>query len=267
MKEARTAFEKAVKLRPNFAGARIGLAYSLLLLRKPRNAEEEAVYALTIDPQNVEARYVIGAARLQASDSEGALEEANAALKIDPQFAPAYSLITQALLATVSAQPFMSSSEPADVRNQQLREQNQRLREAADNLEKFLQLSPNTANAASWREQLDTLRAHSKSPDATNDEHMVFSIADVTTKAVLFHKPEPGFTESARRNEVSGTVKLRLVLAADGTIKHILVLRSLSHGLTEKAITAARSIRFTPAIKDGRYVSQLAVIEYSFNVY
>jgi len=41
----------------------------------------------------------------------------------------------------------------------------------------------------------------------------------------------------------------------------------LPDGLTEKAIAAARSIRFQPAQKDGRPVSQYAVIEYSFNIY
>jgi hypothetical protein len=41
----------------------------------------------------------------------------------------------------------------------------------------------------------------------------------------------------------------------------------LPYGLTEKAIAAARQIRFQPAMKDGRAVSQFIQIEYNFNLY
>jgi hypothetical protein len=37
--------------------------------------------------------------------------------------------------------------------------------------------------------------------------------------------------------------------------------------LTEKAISAARMIKFMPAMKDGRAVSQYIQIEYNFNLY
>jgi len=94
-----------------------------------------------------------------------------------------------------------------------------------------------------------------------------FQPREVTRKAVLLSKPEPGFTEEARKNNVMGTVKLRLVLASSGQVTNIAVVKGLPDGLTEKAITAARSIRFQPAQKDGRPVSQYAVIEYSFNIY
>jgi hypothetical protein len=41
----------------------------------------------------------------------------------------------------------------------------------------------------------------------------------------------------------------------------------LPNGLTEKAIEAARRIRFTPAQKDGRNVSQWIVLQYDFNIF
>ncbi|MDT5059855.1 MAG: hypothetical protein QOH63_562, partial [Acidobacteriota bacterium] len=41
----------------------------------------------------------------------------------------------------------------------------------------------------------------------------------------------------------------------------------LPNGLTERAIAAARQIRFTPAMKDGHAVSQYIQIEYNFNLY
>jgi TonB family protein len=66
---------------------------------------------------------------------------------------------------------------------------------------------------------------------------------------------------------LSGTVKLLLVLSADGTVKHILVLQPSHQPLTESAIEAARKIRFEPAIKDGHPVSSVLMMEYGFNTY
>jgi protein TonB len=101
----------------------------------------------------------------------------------------------------------------------------------------------------------------------TDPARMVYASARVTTRAVIKAKPEPGYTEEARRAGVRGVVRLRAVLAADGTVKHVLVLKSLGYGLTEKAISAARNMRFEPATVAGRPVSQAVVLEYNFNMY
>ncbi len=89
----------------------------------------------------------------------------------------------------------------------------------------------------------------------------------MTRKAVITSKPEPSFTEEARKNNVTGLVKLRLVLSSGGSVTNISVIKGLPDGLTEKAIAAARQIRFQPAQKDGRAVSQWITIEYNFNIY
>jgi len=89
----------------------------------------------------------------------------------------------------------------------------------------------------------------------------------VTKKAVVTSKPGPGYTEEARKNNVSGTVRLRVILTAEGTVTNISVIRGLPYGLSEKAVAAAKQIRFTPAEKDGHPVSQWALIEYNFYLY
>ncbi|HEV7892400.1 MAG TPA: energy transducer TonB, partial [Pyrinomonadaceae bacterium] len=94
-----------------------------------------------------------------------------------------------------------------------------------------------------------------------------FKQNEVTRKALITFKPEPGFTEDARKNNVTGVVRLRAILHASGGIQSISVVKGLPDGLTEKAISAARQIRFTPAEKDGRPVSQYVVLEYNFNIY
>ena len=84
--------------------------------------------------------------------------------------------------------------------------------------------------------------------------------------ALITFRPDPGYTEEARKNHVEGAVRLRVVLNLSGEVTNISVVKGLPDGLTEKAKDAARRIRFTPAEKDGRKVSQYAVLEYIFSV-
>jgi TonB family protein len=89
----------------------------------------------------------------------------------------------------------------------------------------------------------------------------------VTQKARIHIKAEPLYTESARKFGVTGTVRVRLILGASGEVRGITPITRLPHGLMQKAIEAARRIKFEPAIKDGRPVSQYVTIEYNFNIY
>ncbi|MCA1632821.1 MAG: energy transducer TonB [Acidobacteria bacterium] len=99
------------------------------------------------------------------------------------------------------------------------------------------------------------------------DLHRIFNVKDVTRRAVIVARPEPLYTEEARKNQTTGTVTLRLVLGANGTVTNVVALSRLPDGLTEKAIEAARRIQFTPAEREGRKVSQYATINYNFNIY
>jgi TonB family protein len=94
-----------------------------------------------------------------------------------------------------------------------------------------------------------------------------FTTRTVTKKANIRSKAEPLYTESARKFGVTGVVRLRLILSASGEVSKITPVKTLPHGLTQKAVEAAGRIKFDPAIKDGRKVSQYATIEYNFNIY
>ena len=80
-------------------------------------------------------------------------------------------------------------------------------------------------------------------------------------------KPEPTYTETARKNAVTGTVILKCVFGSDGNIKNLRIVSGLPFGLTEKALDAAKKIKFLPAIKDERLVSMWIQLEYNFNLY
>jgi TonB family protein len=99
------------------------------------------------------------------------------------------------------------------------------------------------------------------------DYNRIFSGKDVTSKARILSKPEPQYTEEARKNQVTGTVVLKAVFSSSGQVTQIRTVAGLPYGLTEKAIAAARNIKFVPANKDGHPVSMWFQLEYNFNLY
>ena len=99
------------------------------------------------------------------------------------------------------------------------------------------------------------------------DYSKTFTGKDVTTKARLISKPEPQYTEDARKNQITGTVVLKVVFASNGSVQNIRTVSGLPYGLTERAIAAARQIKFVPATKDGHQVSMWMQLEYNFNLY
>ena len=95
----------------------------------------------------------------------------------------------------------------------------------------------------------------------------IFTGREVTSKARLISKPEPQYTEDARKNQITGTVVLKVVFQSNGTVTNIRTVSGLPYGLTERAIAAARQIKFVPATKDGHPVSMWMQLEYNFNLY
>ena len=258
MKEASKAFETVLKLQPNSAAAHTGLSYSLLFRNKSSDALREAKTALSLEPNLPDAHYVIGVVRLREDKQDDALAEANTAIKLNPEFPSGYLLKSQALVR-------FYRDVLVEKRDETSEERTNRFTEAADALEKYLQLEPTAKDKQSWTEQLESLRFYSHR--TVNGIEGVFSVKQVTTKARVLSKPEPAYTEDARRTQVIGTVVLRAVFTAEGTVRHFLVIQGLPHGLTEAAISAARKIKFSPAAIDGRPVSMFIQLEYNFNLY
>jgi TonB family protein len=100
-----------------------------------------------------------------------------------------------------------------------------------------------------------------------NGSEPIFRATMVAQRARVLSKPEPQYTEEARRNQITGTVVLRAVFSKTGEVINIRAVSPLPFGLTERAIAAARQIRFVPATKDDHPVSVHMQLEYNFNLY
>jgi TonB family protein len=109
-------------------------------------------------------------------------------------------------------------------------------------------------------------RLPSKQEDTVSDQgDKIYSIREVTHRAHITFWPQPELTQEARNQGIGGTVILRAVFTASGKVENIKVVAGLAGGLTEEALKAARTIKFAPAVKDGRLVSQYIQIEYKFS--
>ena len=259
LKEASKAFETSLKLRPNFALAHAGLAYSLLLREKINDALRKAEDAIRIDPNVLDAHYVRGVALLRMGKREEALGEANKAIELDPQVASPYLLKSQGLVTSVLVPP-VSTPDGRAMRTALYRD-------AADALEKYLQIAKSSEASRIWGDQLEALRFYVSVQSKKDTEREAIDPSDATVKVRIMSKPEPQYTEEARQNQVVGTVILRAVLTADGRVTHILIIKTLPNGLTQRAVQAAQRIKFVPAMLNGRPVSMFVQLEYNFNLY
>jgi len=88
-----------------------------------------------------------------------------------------------------------------------------------------------------------------------------------STGVSIISKPRPGYTDAARQNQVTGTVRLRVTFSASGQIAGISPISGLPYGLTEQAIAAARGIKFEPAKKNGVPYTVTKQVEYTFTMY
>lgn len=273
LKEARKALDAALKLNADYAPAHSALAYLHLAAGREYDAEAAAAKALALDNTLANAHYVRGLVLLRRGAWLKALEEAEAVIKLDAKAANAYSLKTHALLGLYERAGAVISEERRgayDYDEATIREaraaQPLRLKEAAESLAEYLRLKPDAEDAAGMREELESMRFYAEASAAADPSRKIYGAREGIKRAQILAKPTPGYTEEARRAGVSGVVRVRVVLGADGTVKHVLVLRRLSHGLTEKAVEAARQVRFNPATLDGQPVSQYVVLEYGFNL-
>lgn len=93
----------------------------------------------------------------------------------------------------------------------------------------------------------------------------VYRGTEVTERAIVTFKPEPLFTDKARRKKTHGLVEFFAIFSASGEVKILSIRKRLPNGLTEEALKTAVRIKFTPALLNGKPVSQIILLQYSFN--
>lgn len=108
----------------------------------------------------------------------------------------------------------------------------------------------------------------STGPGAGNGPPGIFPAGRLgVTVPELIYKPEPSFSDEARKSKTQGMVLLLLVVGRDGRPYDIRVGQSLGMGLDEKAMEAVKQWRFRPATKDGQPVATRIAVQVDFHLY
>lgn len=84
--------------------------------------------------------------------------------------------------------------------------------------------------------------------------------------AEVLSKPNPSYTEEARKMHIEGEVLLEVVFGSGGKVHVNRVIHGLGHGLDEAAVHAAEEIRFKPAMRDGQPSDSTAVLHIVFQL-
>ncbi len=93
-----------------------------------------------------------------------------------------------------------------------------------------------------------------------------FKIGGGVSAPVPIFKPEPEYSEEARKLKWQGSVLLSMIVDENGVPQNIKVVHSLGLGLDQKAIEAVQKWRFKPGQKDGKPVPVFADIEVNFRL-
>lgn len=83
---------------------------------------------------------------------------------------------------------------------------------------------------------------------------------------VILSKPNPAYSEEARKLGLEGEVLVQVTFPASGPVQVVRVMSGLGHGLDEAAVRAAQQIRFRPALHSGKPVDFPASVRIEFQL-
>jgi TonB family protein len=82
------------------------------------------------------------------------------------------------------------------------------------------------------------------------------------------HCPQPEYSEKARKAAITGTVLVDVIVTADGKIAKLMVLKSPSEDLSERALEAVRKWKMKPASgPDGKPIECRLQVQVTFHLY
>jgi TonB family protein len=95
----------------------------------------------------------------------------------------------------------------------------------------------------------------------------VYSVGGGVSAPIPIYKPEPPYSEEARKAKYQGTVVLFIIINASGTVSECRVIKPLGLGLDEKAAETVKTWKFKPAMRNGTPVPVQVTVEVSFRLF
>lgn len=255
--KAKKPFENAVKLRPDNPIYRNNLAFVYLRTRQINKAQSESEKVIRADPKNTTAYLLLCTADLWEGKFDSAAKYADKAIELEPTQPMGYVLAAEVLTARFGSKVNGENPKPETVG---ILEQAKRVLETG-----IAKCGP----VKRLQQELETvtvfhnyfLRDRSIAAPVTPAEPKP---GEVNLKILV--KPRVSYTDSARLANVSGAISVAVLFGASGQIEATLLLKGLGYGLDQQAFMAARQIKFEPQQENGKPVSVVRMIEYSFEI-
>jgi TonB family protein len=99
-----------------------------------------------------------------------------------------------------------------------------------------------------------------------------FAQTAVNKPLLILSNPRPVYTNAARKNNIQGSVQVRVTFLAKGKIGAVIDELTNDedlriYGLVKAAMEAAKKIKFEPEIKNGKPVRTTKILTYTFTLY
>ena len=261
-KKSNKAFEKSVSLNPSSATFRANLADAYLTTGQVKKAFSAAEKSIELDPQNPAGYHVRGIVNLWHNKLEQAAFDADLAIKLDPSNARGYVLKSETLLSKLSNQL---------AAGRKIKEEIELLKTATEVLEIGAAKANESPHFDRLQRDLESVSIFYKhfTRNTTPPESTPTAVGpgpSVTPLRILSKKPA-AYTDAARSAGIEGVIRLSAIFSASGKIESVLFLKRLGYGLEQNVLAAVREIRFEPKQVDGKPVSTVMTLEYSFDIY
>lgn len=93
-----------------------------------------------------------------------------------------------------------------------------------------------------------------------------FSVGGRVTPPVPLYRPDPEYSEEARKAKLQGIVIVEVVVDENGRVRNPKILQSLGLGLDEQAVKSVLTWKFKPAMRAGKPVAVTIDVHTSFRL-
>lgn len=95
----------------------------------------------------------------------------------------------------------------------------------------------------------------------------VYNVGGGVSEPIPIYKPEPPYSEEARKAKFQGVVVLSIVVDSQGNVSDVRLVRRLGLGLDEKAVETVRTWKFKPATRNSMPVPVRVMVEVTFRLF
>lgn len=108
--------------------------------------------------------------------------------------------------------------------------------------------------------------AHAQSAGPANLHEVSNDAPESYAPAYVRSTALPNYTDDGRRLHIEGSVIVRVVVNANGSMAEAKVIRGLGYGLDEKALESLRASKFSAAVRNGIPVQESIDVAVNFRL-